>query len=190
MMQWTENASSRQGYNSSVSPETCSTVNTSISTNSVTSSGNVKREAGDIARSNINTTEHLQFCLSMLPQSCSCKLHNSVQRVRTQLNIILCTCSACVSSLALDLCLLLHLRLISDKFSLQGFAAVILESRNRKFGFLRQCSDRRATFNRLPINLQPTTQNCTLQALRRFTTRNLETFFSEVVTRHNVLKRK
>lgn len=76
MMQWTDGVDNRPTYSSS-SPHSdlSSGVNTSgVASGLATSNVEVKREIGDIGRNNTTTTDHLQSCLSMLPQSYSCKL--------------------------------------------------------------------------------------------------------------------
>lgn len=75
MMQWTDNTANRTAYTNSNSPDAGSTASSSISAGI-----NVKREqATDSAQhtnTGTNSTDHLQFCLSMLPQNCSfCGVH-------------------------------------------------------------------------------------------------------------------
>lgn len=80
MMQWTDGSGSRPAYSSSstftpsdVTSGTNSNTPTNNHMNSHGGSGEVKKEA-DVGRSSNNSsTDRLQFCLSMLPQSCSCK---------------------------------------------------------------------------------------------------------------------
>lgn len=74
MMQWPDGNQSTVAYESNNTDTVGSTGGiTSINNNNNLQQGKRVSSATSTSGGNSSTTEHLQSCLSMLPQSCSCK---------------------------------------------------------------------------------------------------------------------